>query len=230
MLDPITIVGTALGIACSGVSAAWNVAKIAMELKGVPETTKVFLSILHQVTRDITHAGACYEEIQLREKHNCMQVRWILDVLIATIKEVREFGQAASTIRNLDEPGSPDFLERVIFVVSEYKDLGDRETALRFAHSRLLAAINTIHFMAFQLGSLSNSSLSSALAQPSRRRASPVPPRNLKGTEDDNLGSGASSVVGGEVGAVVPAWRSLGFDLGCFGNMETSFSKVVLGV
>ncbi|KAI1410291.1 hypothetical protein F5Y13DRAFT_75960 [Hypoxylon sp. FL1857] len=170
-MDPVgTVVNT-----LSGLKLALDFYKIACELQDVPETARVFVGILEQVNRDITYARDFYKEIQSHRRDSRIQFQWIVDVITTNNDEIASFGNYVS---QLDLSKSLDIPTRVKFILREDKCLKDKETRLRFAHSRLLAAISTMHLLAFQLGSSSKSSLFSLATK------SPAPQQYHQGTED----------------------------------------------
>ncbi|KAI1144357.1 hypothetical protein F5Y05DRAFT_364421 [Hypoxylon sp. FL0543] len=175
MPEPLSIIASSFGIASSGLTAAVNLLKLAQEFKDVPEDSKVFVRVLDQVNHDLQYAAECYEGVSGPRSGHPSQNRWILEVVEATFREVDDFG---CFVGHFDEIRSPDFGDRVKYILKDYKALVDREKALLFAHSRLLTAIGTMHFMALQLGP-SNGSLSPVPPKPLRRKASRAPPQGL---------------------------------------------------
>ncbi|KAI6087308.1 hypothetical protein F4821DRAFT_236189 [Hypoxylon rubiginosum] len=166
-MDPFSTVASVAGLVAPIVQLIWSLSKIGLEIKDVPETSKVFMGILGQIGRDIQHSILCYDEIAPRLKKSSLQVEWAVQAIEAAIFELNQFREF------VDNVGNTDFKHKVTFVLKEYKQLSDKERAIRFAHSRLLTAIGTMHAIALQLGLY----VSPATARPSRRRMSPAPPR-----------------------------------------------------
>ncbi|KAI0385406.1 hypothetical protein F5Y04DRAFT_276737 [Hypomontagnella monticulosa] len=174
MADPLSLTASVFGIVGPTISAVWKFTTISLELKDVPETSKVFVRILNQVNNDIVHAHDCYKEIDPHRGVCGIQVKWAASVIRAAMQEVAQFGRLFEGVS--EKFDSPEFIEKVWFVMRDYKCLIDKERSLRFAHSRLLTAIGTMHLMIFQLGSTTKLSPSTPPAGRIRRRASPVPP------------------------------------------------------
>ncbi|KAI6085275.1 hypothetical protein F4821DRAFT_261115 [Hypoxylon rubiginosum] len=216
--EPLSMALTSLGVAgtvCNTVKGVWDVTKIVLELKDVPETSKVFWSILHQVNHDIVHAGNCYAEIKQHMKGRCIQVDWAVGVAEAAIYEVNKFGLEFKEIGlDVNEIGLDtnkiDTKYRFKFALREYKNFSDKEKSLRFAHSRLLTAIGTMHLMAFQLGHMikSTSSPNPTAEMSLRRRASPA--LYVEDAENTDPALGPSGEVGGTEAVVVTAVEKSG--------------------
>ncbi|KAI0172553.1 hypothetical protein GGR52DRAFT_591064 [Hypoxylon sp. FL1284] len=174
-MDPLSIVTGTMGLIGSAVSMAIQIMKAYKELKNVPEAARVFMGILEQINCDIDYAGHCYTETEEEEGEGGDEKEeesssssparrlWIRTVLQTAIAEVAGFGAL------VDSVDRPTLRERVRFVLEDYRQLGDREKALRFAHSRLLAALDAMHLLK-RLGP-------SGRRRRSRARAAPAPPR-----------------------------------------------------
>lgn len=156
----------------SDLKTVWDFCKIARELIDVPETSKVFVRILEQVSRDNEYARDFFNKIQPHRKDDRTQFQWIVEVITTNSHEI---SNVMNFISRLDLSNSPNLKHRIDFVLKKEKTLNDQEKVLRFSHNRLLAVVGTMHLLAFQLGSSSKSSLSSPAAKPLRSRASPAP-------------------------------------------------------
>ncbi|KAI1458289.1 hypothetical protein F4805DRAFT_144672 [Annulohypoxylon moriforme] len=195
MPEPITIIAASLGIASSGLTTTLTLLKLAQEIKEVPEDSKIFVRILDQVNRDIAHAAKCYEEVSMNRLDHPTQSGWILEVITAAIHEVDNFGHYVS---DFSKSHTPDLIDRVGFLLNNYKALVNRERALRFAHSRLLTVIGTMHIMALQLSPSSSNALSPVPARPLRRRASRAPPQYYENVQSVTAISEITGTTNGE--------------------------------
>ncbi|KAI2777442.1 hypothetical protein F4815DRAFT_481534 [Daldinia loculata] len=176
----------------SDLKTVWDFCKIARELIDVPETSKVFVRILEQVSRDNEYARDFFNKIQPHRKDDRTQFQWIVEVITTNSHEI---SNVMNFISRLDLSNSPNLKHRIDFVLKKEKTLNDQEKVLRFSHNRLLAVVGTMHLLAFQLGSSSKSSLSSPAAKPLRSRASPAPPQCHPRTKDTDCILGRLGVV-----------------------------------
>ncbi|KAK6843788.1 hypothetical protein PG995_002743 [Apiospora arundinis] len=153
-MDPLT--ASALGLAgatVKGLIEVWEFLRVVQEIHDAPATAGVFVKLLKQVTEDFNHAMAFRTQLMDTRKRtlNNIHDKWIHKVLLDTIEELDDFGRL---LHKNEGTKDWDFEARVLFVLKDQEALNLHKESLRGAHSRLLAAITTMHAVAMNSGLL----------------------------------------------------------------------------
>jgi len=145
----------------SGLAATFRLVEIGVQIQEVPVDAQTLVRLVQQVEEDLEHAVACrVEAAQLLRRYPDHYRKWIVDSIRRTMAVLDEFGQFV--LRDTDLT-SPSFEQRVSYLLRNYS-LADREKPLKFAHDTLLAAINAMHLMLIQSGTLIDRQLSTSMS------------------------------------------------------------------
>ena len=169
-----------------GLNALFSFVQLAYRIHGVPEDCMIFAKLVDQVQYDLQHALEVRGEIiHLLEMYPDCYRLWIKQSIIRTLDTLEDFGRYVLHFKP-DNGSDLSLRKRIEYLLNDYQKLADREKSLRFAHSSLLTAINTMDFMLIQSrmfahsgkpGSASGSSSGIESPEISRRasRQRPVP-------------------------------------------------------
>ena len=133
-----------------GLNALFNFVQLAYRIHGVHEDCMIFAKLVDQVQYDLQHALEVRGEIvHLLEMYPDCYRLWIKQSLVRTLDTLEDFGRYVLSV-NPDNGSDLSLRKRIEYLLNNYQKLADREKSLRFAHSSLLTAINTMDFMLIQ--------------------------------------------------------------------------------
>ncbi|CAM1501966.1 Fc.00g039500.m01.CDS01 [Cosmosporella sp. VM-42] len=146
-MDPFSITAGTL----SGISASFRVVEIGYQLQGVREDAQTFIRLVKQVEDDLEHATACrIDAAEILRGYPDHYRKWIVEAIRRTIDVLDDFGKFILEGTEDDKKISLD--KRIIYLLRNYPKLVDREKALSFAHTTLLAAVSFMHLLYVQGG------------------------------------------------------------------------------
>jgi hypothetical protein len=182
-MDPLTAAAPIVTSTLSGLNAIFTFVQLAYRIHGVDEDCLIFAKLVDQVQCDLQHALEVRSEVvHLLEMYPDSYRLWIKQSLVRTLDTLDDFGKYILKVDPNPNRGSDLSLrKRIEYLLNNYQKLVDREKSLRFAHSSLLTAINTMDFMLIQSRMFANpgSAPASSSGTPSGtvlRRASRQPP------------------------------------------------------
>lgn len=146
MPDPLTIAATAV----TGLKAVFRLAEIGLQLKDVSEDAQSFVCLVQVVKNDLFHALHCRADLTdvLRDYPDHYK-GWIGDAILRTKKVLEDFGQ---NMLKINHGKKITIDKRIMYVLSDHRRLVERERALKFTHTSLLAAISLMHPVYVQRG------------------------------------------------------------------------------
>lgn len=188
-MDPLTFASGALGLAgtaVKGLVEVWEFLEVVQKIHDAPATAGVFVKLLKQVTDDFNHAMAFRTQLMDTRKRtlNNIHDKWIHKVLKDTLGELNDFGR----LLHKDEGTKDwDIEARALFVLKDQGALGLHKESLRGAHSRLLAAITTMHAVAMNSGLLAPLPLLGASGTGARSIYAPTAHRTKTGRRTSKM-------------------------------------------
>lgn len=140
----------------SGIAAAFRVAEIGFQLRDVREDAQTFVRLVKLVEDDLEHALACRIDVtEALRGYPDHYRKWIIDSIRRAMDVLDDFGRF---VLGGTEDQKLSLDKRISYLLKNYHKLVDREKALGFAHTSLLATINFMHLIFVQGGASSGSS------------------------------------------------------------------------
>lgn len=134
----------------SGIATAFRVAEIGFQLRDVREDAQTFVRLVKLVEDDLEHALACRIDVtEALRGYPDHYRKWIIDSIRRAMDVLDDFGRFVLQGTE-DQKLSLD--KRISYILKNYHKLVDREKALSFAHTSLLATINFMHLIVVQGG------------------------------------------------------------------------------
>ncbi|KAG9255090.1 uncharacterized protein F5Z01DRAFT_74326 [Emericellopsis atlantica] len=135
--------------AYTSIFATFRLVQFAVDLKCVPDCSRIFVRLVEQVAEDVEHALRCRADGARLFEH-CPEFyrKWSSNAIDSTLRALDELGQLI-----LRGAGNESKLDaRLEYLLKNYDKLADQERSLNYSHATLLAAISAMHMMVFQAG------------------------------------------------------------------------------
>lgn len=174
MADPVTLSTATI---FSAITTTFKLAEFCLALKEVSSESRIFLSLIERVRKDLREA--------LRERHEKSAIlqampgkrAWIDDTITDIKKILNDIGLLIESARvDVDKGKSVTLRHRFEWVLSNHQKFITREMSLSTCHSSLLSAISAMHTLGMSPAMLSPSfpqqTLSSMPLSPSASSAS----------------------------------------------------------
>ena len=143
MADPITLSAATV---FSAIATTFKLAEFCLALKEVSSESRIFLTLIHRVRKDLDEALRERNEKSVMLEAMPGKKAWIDDTILDVKKSLNEIGLLIENARiDVEKGKSVTMKHRFEWVLSNHQKFVMREMALSTCHASLLGSINAMH-------------------------------------------------------------------------------------